>query len=498
MDIRKSLAITLSLVAAMATAQQTTWREHAAASFAGGSGTAEDPYLIETPEQLAKVAADSYGEAATLASSMANYDVYEAYDGVYFRLEADIDLAAHTWVSICGWSNAHQVGEGVFFDEYRFMGVFDGNGKSISNMNCLNGLFGQTGLFGEIRNVTIKSGTVTTEDMTTTAGAIVGTNRGLIEDCKNFANVSAMYAYPGGIVGTNVRGEDGSLSAVIRRCVNFGTVSSKEGFANGMYSAGICGSSSSVVEQCANYGTVTAVQGAGGVVGCVDLGTVKNCYNRGKVTASSEQTGGVIIAIPGRSGQVEIHSCYNTGLVSSPNGESSLINLVSQMGGGKTVVSNMYNDSVACPGLPLIKDMSMTAFLEIDDATVLDMTSAEMKTQAFAETLNAAGETDAWTVDEAVNDGYPTFTWLVDYLKETGLAVDETVADALDGLTVYAVDGGLVIDGIDDAAVAVYDMAGTLVARGSKAVVEGMSFDRGIYVVSVNSGKVARNVKVAL
>ena len=121
-----------------------------------------------------------------------------------------------------------------------------------------------------------------------------------------------------------------------------------------------------------------------------------------------------------------------------------------------------------------------------------------MKTQAFAETLNAAGETDAWTVDEAVNDGYPTFTWLVDYLKETGLAVDETVADALDGLTVYAVDGGLVIDGVDDAAVAVYDMAGTLVARGGKAVVEGMRFDRGIYVVSVNSGKVARNVKVAL
>lgn len=34
------------------------WTDHAAAAFAGGSGTAEDPYQIATPEQLAKLAAD--------------------------------------------------------------------------------------------------------------------------------------------------------------------------------------------------------------------------------------------------------------------------------------------------------------------------------------------------------------------------------------------------------------------------------------------------------
>ncbi len=34
------------------------WTDHAAAAFAGGSGTAEDPYQIATPQQMAKLAAD--------------------------------------------------------------------------------------------------------------------------------------------------------------------------------------------------------------------------------------------------------------------------------------------------------------------------------------------------------------------------------------------------------------------------------------------------------
>ncbi len=35
------------------------WITYAADSYAGGTGTADDPYQIATPEQLAKLAADT-------------------------------------------------------------------------------------------------------------------------------------------------------------------------------------------------------------------------------------------------------------------------------------------------------------------------------------------------------------------------------------------------------------------------------------------------------
>ena len=58
----------------------TAWRDNAAAAFAGGSGTAADPYLITDGAQLAKVAKDVE-------------DNVKVYKDVYFRLENDIDMS---------------------------------------------------------------------------------------------------------------------------------------------------------------------------------------------------------------------------------------------------------------------------------------------------------------------------------------------------------------------------------------------------------------------
>ena len=51
------------------------WTDYAATDFAGGSGTAEDPWQIETAEQLAKLSKDVAGG--------------EKYSGKYFKLEKD-------------------------------------------------------------------------------------------------------------------------------------------------------------------------------------------------------------------------------------------------------------------------------------------------------------------------------------------------------------------------------------------------------------------------
>ncbi len=107
------------------------WADYAADAFAGGTGAKDDPYLIATAEQLAKLAAD--------------VKAGEKYSNTYFRLEADLDLSAHVWTPI-----------GTYIwpingtsTSLAFSGNFDGNSKTISGLyvderetKSVAGLFG--------------------------------------------------------------------------------------------------------------------------------------------------------------------------------------------------------------------------------------------------------------------------------------------------------------------------------------------------------------------
>ena len=87
------------------TVGDTQWLYHVASSFAGGTGTKDDPYLIDTAEQLAKISYDS------------KYDNKNFY-GKYFKMTSDIDLKGKYWTPI-----------------KQFRGIFDGNGFTIMNMD---------------------------------------------------------------------------------------------------------------------------------------------------------------------------------------------------------------------------------------------------------------------------------------------------------------------------------------------------------------------------
>ena len=97
-------------------------------SFAGGSGTKEDPYQIETLEQLQAMAND-------MAAS--------------YVLTADIDAGSvEEWTPIGTLVAIDEAGE-TPDPAYAFTGTFDGNGHTISNLNVvgtqmLSGLFGVT------------------------------------------------------------------------------------------------------------------------------------------------------------------------------------------------------------------------------------------------------------------------------------------------------------------------------------------------------------------
>ncbi len=100
----------------------TWWSDNAAKDFAGGTGTAEDPYQISTPAEMAHFA--NYLEGGALN------EISSAADTVYFILTADIDMSAHQWKPI-GYTAT--VGE-FFYTNTLNYGNFNGNNKKITGV----------------------------------------------------------------------------------------------------------------------------------------------------------------------------------------------------------------------------------------------------------------------------------------------------------------------------------------------------------------------------
>ena len=91
--------------------------------YGGGSGTASDPFLIYTAEHL-----------RAIAENPADWGYY-----VNWKLMADIDLAAATLpMKPIGRADA------------RFTGIFDGNGKTISNLTITASSGDYVALFGYV------------------------------------------------------------------------------------------------------------------------------------------------------------------------------------------------------------------------------------------------------------------------------------------------------------------------------------------------------------
>lgn len=100
-----------------------------------GNGTEDDPYLIETAGQLAKISKDVSGG--------------NTYEGKYFRIENDIDLSAHRWNPIGVYKYRESTSTGI----KPFCGFIDGNNKTISGLFVDEGDgTNHAGFFGYIKN----------------------------------------------------------------------------------------------------------------------------------------------------------------------------------------------------------------------------------------------------------------------------------------------------------------------------------------------------------
>lgn len=441
------------------------WVDHAAEEFAGGSGTEADPYKIQNAAQLAKIAHDMFwGEGKV------------DFADTYFVIENDIDMEGHTWFPI-GFS-AEEVGLG----EVYFGGKINGRGHKILNMVTQTvdgfkgyGLFGETSEKFELKNLIIESGNI---EGTMVLGAFVGHNRGLVENCINKVDVSCLMFYAGGIVGSNTT-LDGK--GVVRHCQNYGNVSAGIDNYQGYSAGGIVGSNSSLIEECVNWGTVNGnSNGAGGIVGMLEGGTVTQCINRGDVKAP-EQVGGLIATALGRSGNCVVKNNYSTGNVTSDAGVAagSVVGIAMFQNMNTLTLTNNYYDSSICSG-PAVGSLS-DFFSKFVVENNTGMSTDDMKSADFVTTLvNESEGKNVWLADEKnLNDGYPVLEFMLTPL----VGVEEQVADK-DGVAVSVIDGHIVLNGVEEAAaVEVYGINGMRVFGGAAAELGYISLEKGIYVL---------------
>ena len=269
-------------------------------SFAGGTGTEEDPYQIATAEQLAYLAHLINDDSSTNST----------YRSLYYVQTADIDLLLHYWEPI-GYSSSRY-----------FCGEYDGGDYTISNLCTESGNY--KGLFGYIyardNAASIHDLSIVGADVRgiSSVGGLVGYTNGTISiyNCSYSGEISATSNYVGGLVGNAY---SGTLS--ITNCSNLGSSVSGNGGVGGIvgyiqnyitsanisnclnlsdvdpygaatsYLGGIVGRSNeyTVITECINEGGVynallsSGTSYIGGIVGYNYMGTVSNCWNRGGV-----------------------------------------------------------------------------------------------------------------------------------------------------------------------------------------------------------------------
>ena len=157
------------------------WDGSVAESFAGGSGTAEDPYLIANGAQLKRFAAIVNGTDGMTQNTAA-----------CGKLTADILLNdTEGWES---WNETTAPAKNwtpIGSYEKQFIGILDGDGHSVSGIYInsttnYQGLVGYLGEGGTLQNLGVKASYIKGRNI---VGGLCGMNFCNVSNCYNFGSV---------------------------------------------------------------------------------------------------------------------------------------------------------------------------------------------------------------------------------------------------------------------------------------------------------------------
>ena len=363
----------------------------AAEAFAGGSGTVEDPYMIETAEQLALLA--KYVNEKDKEFSEASY--VQTAD-IIMNDTSDLEnwnVKAPEW----SWTPI-----GIqYLNE--FQGHYNGAGYSISGMYIYYvdgadatqpdlddvGLFGRV-YKGAVENVTLLDSYVYAAGISKAGGVVGNASYSSVNNCVNGASITALDVYnvggvcasagnetsldnchntgvicgegadsTGGICGSarvsitnstntgnitahgTVAGICGSAPDLIENCQNSGTIVNLKD-AGMMYTGGIAGTSTKVIRNCHNFGTVSGGNYTGGIVGGfgnipgleqkTGSATLTQCTNEGVVTGL-HTVGGIVGDVTIYNGDLTVSDCINRGAVSGSDDQSGVGGIAGCLGG---------------------------------------------------------------------------------------------------------------------------------------------------------------------
>ena len=299
-----------------------------------GEGTEESPFLIGTAEKLAKLA-----ELVNAGNT--------SYNAKYYKLIADIDLsnygASNTdFNSGKGWV---PIGNNI----NKFMGSFDGNGKTITRLYIDDIGRDYVGLFGYIKENSAVIHNLTVKDAFIDAGGSTG---GIVGRAEGGARINHC-SVNGTVTGSgNIGGVVGFLhEASMDQCgadvaVSGSTIGGVVGKMEKSSSVINCYAIGSITDKGGNY-DLYSYMGVGGVAGSVNGGsTVENCYSTDSINSTS--TGSVYVAgVVGYVSGSTVKNCaaLNTSISGSYNA------FLVRVGGCSNKLSSTFSDNIAFNGV---------------------------------------------------------------------------------------------------------------------------------------------------
>jgi len=360
------------------------------AQYAGGMGTVDNPFLIETAEQMNTIG------------------LHQDHWHKHFKQIADIDLSPYIdeQFNKIGIDPADHPG-GV-----NFSGTFDGNGYEIRNFIYRSAqkriaIFEALGGSAELRNMTLVNPQIDCPQSTAVAGLAAGIGNSQISNCKVLGGIIVGDWGVGGLVAQCWAGAGTRVNII--NCHVTSEISGNRDV------GAVIGSNFGRVHNCSSSGQVSGTRNIGGLVGSNSYspewntvkGEIVNSYSTCRVSGTTKVGG-----LCGQSGnQTIITHCYAAGWVT---GSSLAGGLLGEDAGA--LVSGCFWDQETS-GLSL-------------SAGGTGLSPALMQNPA---TFQDAG----WDLEEtwAIQDGdYPVLRW-------------ESLSARLHGPTVYQAEDAVIQGG---------------------------------------------------
>ena len=348
-----------------------------------GNGEVDSPYIITTAEELKWFRDEvNRGRNNICAKIADNVEVIDM-STVCHAADKSQNLEEVSWEPIGNTTN-------------KYMGTFDGNNKTITNL-YINANQEYSGLFGYTYRSAIKNLTFVNANVTNTnsfTGILVGYGYG-----GTYQNImTSTSCEVNGGDGTG--GIAGKLAGNAYNCVNYATVQGKEQV-GGLFSSY---DSSTSITACANYGKVTASsQWVGGLVGNFNSGTIQDCANYGDVKGTNRVGG-----MAGFVSSGKIQNVFSYGNVSATN-STQYIGMAFGSGSGTTEGMVAYYSGAKLTANGQEKDVKAFGSGTPSEDNATGFTEAQLKSGVVAYLLQQNASSEAKWGQNLANDGdiYP-------------------------------------------------------------------------------------------